>query len=151
MKNKIRVQSKNEYVIEVNEKGETISFDMTDPELMLKFDRAINRIRNIQEKAEKKEQEINSREDKDTGSFLTNNERDIQELWVESFKEMRNAFDEFLGKGGCQKIFGEKNYVTMFEDLIDQLKPHFEKMGLNAKKLKDEVIEKYKDKEEDVI
>ncbi len=166
---KIRIKSKNEYVIEVNDNGDTISFDLSDPELMLKFDRAFNKVKEIEKVYHQKEKEINEREIQDeivegiltntereiqdeiVEGILTNTEREIQEFAVKCFKDMRNAFDEFLGKNGCQKIFGDKNYVSMYDDLIEALEPHFEKMGLNAKKLKNEVVDKYKDKDEEVL
>lgn len=150
---KIRIKSKNEYVIEVNDNGDTISFDLTDPELMLKFDRAFNKVKEIEKVYHQKEKEISEREIQDgiVEGILTNTEREIQEFAVKCFKDMRNAFDEFLGKNGCQKIFGDKNYVSMYDDLIEALEPHFEKMGLNAKKLKNEVIDKYKDKDEEIL
>lgn len=150
---KIRIKSKNEYVIEVNDNGDTVSFDLTDPELMLKFDRAFNKVKEIEKVYHQKENEINEREVQDeiVEGILTNTEREIQEFAVKCFKDMRVAFDEFLGKNGCQKIFGDKNYMSMYDDLIEQLEPHFKKMGLNAKKLKDEVINKYQDKDEAIL
>ena len=120
---------------------------------MLKFDRAFNKVKEIEKVYHQKEKEISEREIQDeiVEGILTNTEREIQEFAVKCFKDMRNAFDEFLGKNGCQKIFGDKNYVSMYDDLIEALEPHFEKMGLNAKKLKKEVIDKYKDKDEEVL
>ncbi len=32
--------------------------------------------------------------------------------------------------------FGNRNYITMYDDLFEQLEPHFEKMKLNAELLK---------------
>lgn len=151
VKNKIRVKSKYEYVIEVNDNGDTISIDPSDTELMLKFDRALKMIDEIQKKTKRKEEEIEEREDVDTDSPITKKEIAINKIWNEAFLEMRVAFDSFLGDGACQKIFGDKNYINMFEDLIEQLEPHFKKMGLNAQKLKDEIVEKYKTKDEKVL
>lgn len=153
-KNKIRIQSKNEYVIEVNDNGDTISFDLTDPELMLKFDRAFNKVKGIGESIKRKEEEFKNIEpfqfDKQD-MILTNEQRKFHEFIVKCFEDMRMAFDEFLGEGACQKIFGNSNYIDMYDDLIKQLQPHFEKMGLNAKKLKEEIIDKYQDKDEDIL
>ena len=47
----LRIKNKNAYVIEVNDKGETISFNLDDPELMLKFDNALRKIKKIQNDA----------------------------------------------------------------------------------------------------
>lgn len=149
--NSIRVKSKSEYVIEVNDNGETISFDLEDTELMLKFNRAVDRIHNIQKYIEEKEKELQEKEDKKTDGILTANEIEIMEITNQAFNDMRIAFDEFLGKGACHKIFGDKNYMTMFEDLIEELEPHFEKMGMNARRFEKEIQEKYQNEDETVL
>ena len=64
---------------------------------------------------------------------------------------MRSVMDEFLGKDACQKIFGDSNYITMFEDLFEQLEPHFINLKFNAEKLKDEIVNKYADKDEEEL
>ena len=46
--NTIRIKNKNEYIIQVNEQGDTISFNLEDPELMLKLDKTYQDIRRIQ-------------------------------------------------------------------------------------------------------
>lgn len=150
-KHSIRVRSKNEYVIEVNDKGETISFDLTDTELMLKFDRALTKINQIQKEIEEKQKELNELKDEKTDSFMTMKEKEEYEMISKAYQDMRNAVDEFCGKGACQKIFGDTNYIEMFNDLFDQLMPHFEAMGMNADKMRKEIEEKYSDKEEDVL
>lgn len=59
------------------------------------------------------------------------------------YKDARRAADTFLGQGACQKIFGNQNYPDMFIDLLKQLTPHFEKMGLATDALKAEIAAKY--------
>lgn len=151
MKNKIRVGSKSEYVIEVNDQGDTISFDINDPELVLKFDNAFYQIQGIQKEIESKEQELKEKEDRKLDGVLTANEREALEFINKKFQDMRDAMDVFLGKGACQKIFGDRNYVNMYEDLIEQLEPHLEKIGINAQRRKDEIKSKYGEQEEDTI
>ena len=47
--NKIRVQNKHQYIIEVNDDGDTISFNVDDPTLPLKFDNAMMRLDAVQQ------------------------------------------------------------------------------------------------------
>lgn len=151
MENTIRVKSKSEYIIEVNDKKETISFDMEDAELMLKLDNAVLMIDRIRKDAILKEETIKKHQDEKGKGLLTKNERELQEVTVNMYKEMRKAADEFLGKGACQKIFGDKNFITMYDELFEQLAPHFTKMKLNAEKFKKEIENKYGDIDEDIL
>lgn len=148
---KLRIQKKNEYVIEVNDKGETISFNIEDPELMLKFDNALQKVKKYKNEMKIEEKIIDKRQDEKTDYLLSKNERAKAELMAKIFKKMRDAIDEFLGKGACQKIFGDTNYIGMFEDLFEQLEPHFIALKLNADKLKEEIVNKYTDEDEEEL
>lgn len=150
-KNSIRVKSKNEYVIEVNDKGETISFDLTDFRLPAKLLNTYNNLNELTNEYEQKNEELAKREDKDINEFVTQNQMDIIALTEQYYKDARNVLDEFLGEGACQKIFGDKNYMDMFDDLIEQLTPHFNAMGLNFKKMQKGLVKKYTDKQSNVL
>ena len=54
-------------------------------------------------------------------------------------------------KNACQKIFGDRNYIEMFEDLFDALAPHLEKMQLNSEAINKRIIEKYTKNSKNVI
>lgn len=149
MANKIRIQNKNQYVIEVNDNGDTISFNVDDPALPLKFDNAMMRLNNVQQKLKAEEQIIRKKEDKKTNGILSQNTRKILEAEVKACNDLRSIFDEFLGEGACEKIFGNANYLGMFQDLMEQLEPHFAIMKLDAEHYKKAVEEKYKDDQED--
>lgn len=149
--NQLRIKNKNEYVIEVNDNGDTISFNLEDPELMLKFDNALRKIKRIQNNLKADELVLRKQEDKKTDGYLSQNKRKEIELAVKAFKDMRLAMDDFLGEGACQKIFGNSNYATMYDELFEQLQPHFENMKLNAETFKEEIINKYSEDEEDAI
>lgn len=151
MENTIRINKKNEYVIEVNDNGDIISFNLDDPELMLKFDNTLHKVSRIQNNFKAQEQIIKKQQDVETNGLLSRKERLTIENQVNMYKELRIALDEFLGADGCQKIFGDSNYLTMFDDLFEQLEPHFAMMKLNAETFKEEVIKKYGDTEEDVL
>lgn len=150
-KNVIRVSNKSEYIIEVNDFGDTISFNLEDPELMLKLDKTYQDVRRIQSKIKAQETVIHKKQDEKTGGMLSKNEKLLAEMATKMFKEMRIVMDGFLGENACQKIFGDKNYMTMFDDLFEQLGPHFTKMKLNAESFKKQVEKKYNQKEEEVL
>jgi hypothetical protein len=139
----IRVKSKTEYTIEVNDKGETISFDLADVGLPDKMIKMLNMIETLQGELNTKSMEISSREDKPYNDFISQNEYDSNRLIVDFFQKARDAADEFLGLGACQKIFGDKNYFVMFDDLVEQLEPHFKKMGIKLDQLKQNATDKY--------
>lgn len=153
----IRVESKNKYVIEVNDKGETISFDLSDFRLPAKLLNVYNNLEELTEKYDKASKEILERKDttaKTVKAFdsegneieedISQNTLDIMDLTDKYYTDARIILDEFLGQGACQKIFGDSNYESMFDDLLEQLEPHFKKMGLNYQKLQKGLVNKYK-------
>lgn len=150
--NKIRIQNKHQYVIEVNDDGDTISFNVDDPTLPLKFDNAMMRLDAVQQNLKAEEQIIKKKEDKETKGILSQNTRKLLEAEVKACNDLRDVFDEFLGEGACKKIFGDANYLGMFQELMEQLEPHFAIMKLDAEHYKKAVEEKYKeDQDEDVL
>ena len=51
----------------------------------------------------------------------------------------------------CQKIFGDRNYVEMYDDLFEALAPHFEKMKLNTEGITARIKAKYSKKDDGVL
>lgn len=147
---KIRVEKKNIYTIEVNDNGDTIEFDLEDIGLNFKLLRALKEIDRIQDYMKKELYIIDKRQDV-KGKYISKNEEDTLRLWDKCFKDMRNAMDMFLGEGACQKIFGDRNYIEMFDDLMDQLKPQLEKMKISYNDIKKRIENKYSSKNEKVI
>ena len=150
--NSIRIEKNDIYTIEVNDKGETIEFDLVDIELPFKCERAFAETDRIAKSLNAKLVIIDKQEDhKIKSSIMTANEKAKMEAYREAFNEMRSAMDMFLGEGACQKIFGNRNYIGMFDDLLDQLAPHLEKMELNAKGIADRIKAKYSKKKDGVL
>ena len=158
MTNKIRVKSASEYIIEVNDAGETISFDTSDTSLTSRFFDMYEKIDALTKDYEAKAIEIEARPDESlrtmeianekTGELenkvvITKNQFDGAKLIESFYAESRTVLDMFLGAGACQKIFGDKNYLNMFDDLFTALEPHFKKMGINAENMKKNVVNKY--------
>lgn len=150
--NTIRIEKKDIYTIEVNDNGDTIEFDLVDIELPFKCDRALSEVNRIYKELKAKLVIIEKREDRKLDNeVMTANEKAKLEAHRTAFKEMRVAMDAFLGEGACQKIFGDRNYVEMFDDLFEALTPHFEKMKLNSQGITDRIKEKYSQKNDGVL
>ena len=147
---KIRVEKKNIYTIEVNDSGDTIEFDLADIGLNFKLLKALKEIDRIQEYMKNELTIINKRQDV-KGKYISKNEEDTLRLWSKCFKDMRSAMDCFLGEGACQKIFGDRNYIEMFDELMEQLKPHLEKMKISYKDIQDRIKKKYSATQNKVI
>lgn len=135
------------YILEVNDKGDTIEFDLTDIGLAERIMNSSDRIIEQDKKYQKRVVEL-SETFKDDEVQLT---REIIKLEKEQCQEMRRMFDDFLGEGACQKIFGDKNHYGQFNKLLDALEPHYKKMELKMQKAKRKLADKYMEKEKDVM
>jgi hypothetical protein len=149
---KIRVKSSSIYTIEVNDNGDTIAFDISDTGLATKMVRTFDKVNDLVDEYQEKAKEIDNRPDEPfkvatidgkEKTLITKNQYDGAAMIDELYQKSRKTLDSFLGEGACQKIFGDSNYYNMFDDLAEQLKPHFEKMGINAQNLKAKVVNKY--------
>ena len=134
------------YILEVNEKGETIEFDLTDIALPEKIMKASENIGELDKEYQK--EMINLQKEN-----IDDVEKTKKAIKIESekCKQMRKEFDSFLGKNACQKIFGETNYYGMFLQLFDALEPHFNKMKIKLDKAKLKLANKYLPKNKDVM
>ena len=135
------------YILEVNDKGDTINFDLTDIGLAERIMNSSDRITEQDKKYQKRVVEL-SETFKDDEVQLT---REIIKLEKEQCQEMRRIFDDFLGEGACQKIFGDKNHYGQFNRLLDALEPHYKKMELKMQNAKRKLADKYIEKEKDVM
>lgn len=146
----IRIEKKDIYRIEVNDNGEYIEFDLLDLNLKFKCLEALNKIEEIKKDALIKEKIIKKRQDV-KGRYLTKNQEDILNLYRDTFKKMREAMDLFLGDGACQKIFGDRNYIEMFDDLFEKLEPHLKKIDVSMEGINKRIAEKYSKSKKNVI
>ncbi len=150
--NSIRVAKKDIYTIEVNDNGDTIEFDLVDIELPFKCDRALSEVDRIQRDLKAKLVIIEKKQDHpQKGKFMTANEEAKLEAYKKAFVDMRIAMDAFLGDGACQKIFGDRNYIEMYDELFEALAPHMEKMKLNTEGIAARIKAKYAPKDDGVL
>lgn len=131
------------YILEVNDKGETIEFDLTDISLPERIMLASDKIYQLDKQY--REEMIKIGEEAITMEAKT---RKCISLEKEKCLQMREQFDSFLGKNACQKIFGDKNYYGMYLQLFDALEPHFKKMEIKVQKAKKKLAQKYLKDEE---
>lgn len=150
--NSIRIEKKDIYTIEVNDNGDTIEFDLVDIELPFKCDRALSEVNRITKELKAKLVIIDKQEDTTLdGRVMTKNEEAKINAYKEAFKQMRIAMDAFLGEGACQKIFGDRNYIEMYSDLMEALAPHLEKMKLTTDGIQERIKSKYAHKDDGVL
>lgn len=156
----LRIQRKDVYEIQVNDEGDTIRFNLGDLELPFKLEKAANDITKIQNDLKSRLVVIDKQKDsKGKNDLMSKNQRDKLNAWKNAYNKMRVAMDGFLGEGGCQKIFGDSNYLEMFDDLFDELdrpqadgKSHLEKMRLSDEAIVKRIEDKYnKTKNKQVI
>lgn len=140
MDGKLRIERDREdlYILEVNDKGETIEFDLTDINLPAKMIKCSDNLEKLDKEYHDKILEIEKEEIKKEEKA-----RKIIAIDEEYCKKMRKYFDEFLGENACQKIFGDKNTYGMFLKLFEQLEPHFDKMVIKSKKAQQRLVNKY--------
>lgn len=149
---KLRVKKEREYVIEVNDKGDTISFNLEDPTLLLKMEKAYEAVSKASDKFNEKLDCANELcNEKEEDHLLEPAQRNTLIAFDELYRDLRNEMDIFLGEGACQKIFGDSNYLSMFEELFAELRPHFKKMGLTTENYLQTIADKYGIEEKDTL
>jgi hypothetical protein len=157
--NSLRIENKDIYKIEVNDKGEYIEFDLGDIGLQVKCYEALEKMQQLEKETKEKEIELKKKADADKMEFVEANKLSTQ-LQNEMFEKARKIMDNFLGQGACQKIFGDRNYFEMFDDLFKELtrkrpelggKSHFDKMGFKAQNINQRIMNKYKKGKKAVI
>lgn len=147
---KLQLANSGLYEIEVNDNGESIFIDAEDVELPLKLNKMIEDCEKAEKKANLQTKVIDKKPVKQIG-ICTNHDVEYSKLYKQAYIEIRKAIDNFLGEGACQKIFGKRNYISMWRDLMEALNPHLQKIGVLQQDTKDIIAEKYGESDEDVL
>lgn len=147
--NILRFGIKNQYG---EDTGEVLEFDLEDMGLALRINECEAKHRKNIQNLRNTCAIIDKKEDKKGKYMLTWKEEEkwkaLQEFYI---KEME-ALDLFLGENGCKKLLcGRKPYITMYNDISEMLEPIMPKLQLRADDIKNKIIEKYKEKEEEVL
>lgn len=149
---KMRIAKNDVYTIEVNDNGDTIEFDLLDVSLIRRYNAAVEGVTAAMDKLQKDIEAYNrAAGDEESLDVITPAQLDFLEAYERAFKEMRASMDLFLGHGGCQKIFGDRNYLEMWSDLFEALEPHVEKMGIQSEGIRERIKAKYSKLDEGVL
>lgn len=134
------------YRLQINDTNDYIEFDLTDISLPERVMNAADNIAKMDIDYQREKEEI-------TKNIASEEEkvRKLIQLEKEKSLAMRKEFDNFLGDGACQKIFGDANYYGMYLQLFEALEPHFKKMEIKLKKGKEKLAKKYLNNDSDVI
>lgn len=152
---KIRVKSETLYLIEVNDEGDCIYFDISDIGLQAKLVECFDMVNKETDRFTKKEKEliqkIQNEPKKETKELYSEAEKEYIKAQEDFYKTCRKIMDKFLGENACQKIFGDANYPKMYIDLFEQLEPHFKEMGLKKEKMQKDLYKRYMTNNKKVI
>ena len=89
---------------------------------------------------------------KQSGELMSEQQKEILNIYNDMFKVNREIMDEFFGcPGAMDALFGDSNYLDMYDDLFEQLEPHFAKMELNVETIKLRLEKKYSKKNSNVL
>lgn len=150
--NKVRIKRQEEdiYRINIADDGTEIVFDLADIGLAIKANKAFNDVEANRQRAITKIQVIDKKYANQAMNEKLQNQKDNEtlEVYREMFVNNRRIMDRFLGlDGAMQKLFGDSNYLDMYDDLYEALEPHFKKMEINIEKVKARIEQRYKNKE----
>lgn len=139
------------YRIKINGKDEYIEIDLLDMSLPYRVAQASLDLEKEYDEYETKLKELceKHKDDKENDVSFIIEEHNIN---LEFCQKARDIFDSFLGVGACQKIFGDKNRVAMFNVLMEQLEPIFKDIEFNKEETQKKIYNKWKpDNKKNVI
>jgi hypothetical protein len=128
-----------------------LEFDMEDIELPLKYQKCEFLVRKAQQDLKFDYLIIDKHQDIKGKFLLSKNQEDKIKATQKFYKTMEEAMDMFIGQGGVQKIFGNRRYLRMFDDLGDMLEPILPLLKNNVDNIDKEIKEKYKTTDKETL
>lgn len=128
-----------------------IIFDLEDIETPANYSKCVYKAEKAQDILVQKLAVIEKQQDSKGRGIMTKNEEDKYNALREYYKNVEEALDMFLGKGGTEKIFGKVRYLTMFQDFVDMMKPIMPKLKINSESIQEQIRKKYSQKSESII
>lgn len=146
--NQIRIKRREDevYRINISDDGQEIVFDLLDINLPYKVNKAFMDIEKNLKYCEGNILAIKNKYKNQKPvkkGMITQEELEIQNEYRKMYQKDREAMDELLGKGTMQALFGDSNYLTMFDDLFEQLEPHLSRLEINVDSVKERLKKKY--------
>ena len=137
-----------------NETGKYLKFDLEQVNYPLMLNECIEmHKKNIQWM---KDQLIilEKKEDKKGKKLLSYKQEETIKSYLKFYQKEMEALDMFLGKGATRMILdvnGDEPYYSMFDDIVDMIKPIMPKLEDNAKYIKkkqEDIMKKYSKSQE---
>lgn len=129
--------------VDKNGKEVFIEFDLEDINLPDNYSKCSELIKKSSNVLKMQSTAISKRKDVKGKGIMSKNEEDIQKALREYYKSVENAMDMFLGVGATRKIFGNKRYLTMWDDLNEYLQPILPKLQMNFDSISEQIKKKY--------
>ncbi len=137
-----------------NDTGEHLEFDLEDLELPLRLNESDTKHKKNMEYLKMQLIILEKKEDKKGKFLLSWKEEEKIKIFKKVYQDEMEALDLFIGKGKTQMILDlmkRKPYLSMYDDICNLLEPILPKLKINAESIKNKIIGKYKDKNEDVL
>lgn len=128
-----------------------IEFDLEDIEVPERYSKCVYLVEKASNTLKNEMLIINKRQDSKGKGIMTKNGEEKMRSLKKYYKAMEEAMDLFLGKDGTKKIFGEKRYLEMFDDLNEMLQPIMPKLQINFESIEKKIKTRYKVVDEDTI
>ena len=137
-----------------NDTGKFLKFDLEQVNYPLKINECIEMHKRNIEWLKDQLVILDKKEDRKGKKLLSYKQEEGIKLYIKYYDKEMEALDMFLGKGATRMILdinGDEPYYTMFDDIVDMIKPIMPKLEDNAKYIKkkqEEIMKKYSKKEE---
>lgn len=146
--NKIRIKRNEEdfYRINISDEGDEIVFDLTDIGLFNKAEKAFRDVKANENRATQRLKAVDNKYVNQVMNEKLEEQRKVEyvKIYNDMFVENRRIMNEFFNNPKAMDcLFGDANYFEMYNDLFEQLEPHFKKMQLNVGSIKDRLEKKY--------
>ena len=146
------IDEKGNIVKDINGNEVCLEFDLADIKLPLRYNNCIKAIRKARENLKAQFIIIDKKQDHKGKSLLSANQEAQAKAILDFYREMEEAMDLFLGKGGTRKFLNGRNpYFEMWDDLSEALEPFMKKINLTVDNMKDRIKNKYKVTDSDVL
>jgi len=146
------IDEEGKKIVDKNGNEVFLEFDLSDVELSLKYKKSIDLMNRAKRNLKMQFIMIDKKKDNKRRNMISTNEEAKVKAIKQFYKDMEEAMDLFLGKGGTQKYLNGRNYYwEVFDDIVESLEPHLSKMKMTANKMTERIKEKYKVTESEVL
>lgn len=147
----IQVKSSEAVRVDINGIENCIELNPLDLEFPLKLDEAYSKLEHEASILKQAMLIIGKKQDVEGKGTLSRNMKERLLKIKEYNVKCGEIVDDLLGEGTVKKVFGDKNYLNMYNDLFEALEPAFKEIYGNPEALVDRIKTKYSTKDSDVL